>query len=213
MTAMPGNLHQPVPPRRGRVRAAFAALLLAFVIAPAGCQRAPATGAPPRTDLALASPLEATQTVLAALQAQLHAAWRGDHRAADAEREWLIDYVVAQEQVLTRGRARTTAEQRELLRNLVDSWASIIAYYADGMALEHPTLIPAAADKFTILIPARGPQDRATILVTALQGADRQWRIGAIDLGPAQTAPASQIAIPASQSQPAVPPSATAPAP
>jgi hypothetical protein len=194
----------PVP-----ARACLAVLVIALGVG--GCRR-PATSTPaeqagvPALDIVAKTPEDATRNLLDALRAQLQATARGDRATARRCRDQVAQNIVARDPILARYRAlpgHVPQADADVLCALVENWASILAYYADGLALTEMRRSATGADGggAGVDVPAQGRNDRAIVSVACVRGPDDEWRILAIGLEPpslptpaAQTAPASQPA-------------------
>jgi hypothetical protein len=160
----------------------------------------------PAFEIALKSPEDATRSLLGGLREQLQATARGDRAAARRCRDAIVDRIAAQEQIVARFRAQpghVPQKEGEVLEALVENWASILSYYANGLALGEMRLSTAGGDGggAVVDVPAQGADDRAILHVACVRGADDEWRILALGLEPA-AAPVS-ASRPAAASQPA----------
>ena len=180
------------------------------MLATGGCRRAATSsaagqGAAPATPIVSKTPQDATRSLLVALRAQLQATGSGDRAAARRYRDEVVKYIVARDQLTARYRALPTHApqgETEMLGALVENWASILSYYADGLALDEMKLGVTGSEGSgaVVDVPARGPEDRAIVRVACVRQADDEWRVLAIGLEPA-TAPALSTQ-PAAASQP-----------
>ncbi len=187
-----------------------------------GCARQTPTTNPTPTEVVLNSPKEAARSLMLAFQAQLHAAWNNDHRAADFYRDEIANRIAAREYLQARQGGRDEQERETLLKTLVDNWASIVAYYIDGVDLDHMLVGPGGTpNSVVVTMPASGPQDQTTIQILTMAGPDQQWRVAAVQFVPrfvaaipasAPTARVAPATLPAN-SDSAAPASAAAPAP
>ena len=77
--------------------------------------------------------------------------------------------------------------EAEVLDTLVENWASILSYYANGLALSEMKRSAAGGEGggAVVDVPAHGPDDRAILRVACVRGLDDEWRILAIGLEPA----------------------------
>jgi hypothetical protein len=153
--------------------------------------------------VALGTPQEATRSVLERLRAQLHAMAQHDRDAAARYRDEVVQEVAARDDILARYNAlgvRAVRDDAEVLRRLVESWAAMLAYYADGLALEQMRLGAAGGEgsKAVVDVPAHGRDSETILQVYCVRGPDGQWRVGTLELAPprpalpAQSAPVSQ---------------------
>jgi hypothetical protein len=184
--------------------AALLAILAASGVA--ACRPAqaptPASSAPSATagEVVLATPQDATRSLLTCLRAQRAARARHDGEAvkvAHAQLRALAaqDAILRQYETALRGAPRNP--EREL-DTFVDGWGPIIGYYADGLQLAQmsapqPTGDP---DQVHVLVPATSPAGGATIRIECRRGADRQWRVARVDFaaGAPSTRPATTSA-------------------
>jgi hypothetical protein len=201
-------------------------LLLACGLVLTGCRRQPL--ATPATQAgttgvtaSLRSPEDAARSLMELLRAQLAAVAGRDRAAAARYRDQVAQEIVARDDVMARYNTltgRTARTEDEVLHRLVESWAAAIAYYADGLDLQHMRLSAVAGQsgKAVVEIPAHGPNDEALLNVACLRGADERWRVVGVEFAlpeaphattlPAQAAPASrEVTQPASASAPTVP--------
>lgn len=196
----------------------FAVVVCSLAIG--GCRRAAnstTAGQPsaPAFEIALKTPEDATRSLLAGLREQLQATARGDRAAARRCRDAVVDLVAAKDQIMARLRAQpghVPQKEAEVLAALVENWASIVSYYADGLALKEMRLIAAGNDGggAAVEVPAQGADDCAILRVACVRGANDEWRILAIGLEPAAIpTPATQAT---AASQPASEPAPRGPA-
>ncbi len=191
----------------------------------AGCRPpAPSTAStqagPSDIEVSARSPQDVARSLVALIRAHLAALARHDHVAADRYRDQVAREVVARDEIMRRFNgltARTAHGETEVLRRLVESWASALAYYASGLDLEHMRLSAVAGDsgKGVVEIPAHGLNDEARLDVACMRGPDEQWRILGIEFAlpeasrattqPLHTAPAAQPSAPATTSAPNAP--------
>lgn len=190
------------------------------VIVALGCRReTPATqGATTDSDwtppITVDAPLsqrtaaETTQHLLRFLQAHLQAIAHGRDDLAARFRDRAARELVARNDLLPRYRAaagRFAAPDEEALRRIVEGWAAVIAYYADGLDLDDLRPGPVSGDllRTVIDVPAHGARGSTLIRVACLQGEDDRWRVLGIEFVPPALPPATAPA--------AFPGSATAP--
>lgn len=106
--------------------------------------------------------------------------------------------MTAREEISQRHAARVKKTRSydldEVLGRLVDSWAALVAYYAEGLDFDGLTQTPvgSGADSAFVLVPASGKERDAVIRVECQRGADSVWRIVRVDFAP--PAPVSQPA-------------------
>ncbi|MEW6251271.1 MAG: hypothetical protein AB1716_11535 [Planctomycetota bacterium] len=152
----------------------------------------PATA--PALQVALETPQAAARSLLLGLQAQLHAAWSGDRPTARAYRDQIVARIAAREQLLARRPNLTADEQEKFLRTLVDNWASVVSYYADGLKLDEIRLVPAsAAEAAVVAVPAGRGEEKATIHV-GLVSVSGGWRVAAVQFAAGAKQPATATA-------------------
>ena len=186
-------------------RSCLAILLCGVTVA--GCRRvatAPTTSAP-AAEIVLKTPPDATRSLLDALRGQLQATAHGDRAAARRSRDEVVEHIAAREPILARYRAlpaRVPQSDTEVLDALVENWASIVSYYADGLALNEMKLgaAGAAGSSAVVDVPARGPQDRALLRVACVRSPDDEWHVLGIGLEP--LVPATPATQPGPASQP-----------
>ncbi len=188
-------------------------VLVACILVVGGCQPkvsapTPATKAPPIDSVINRdSPQQAVSSLMTLLCAQLEAAGRGDAATAGGYRDQVAWHIVARPSVVARYRA--LAVQRplgevEMIARLADNWASIIAYYADGLELNRmETTLAADGASAIVRLPAAGPDDRATLMIACSLDKQEEWRVLLIEFAP------SAAASPQADSRPAATTSAS----
>ena len=143
---------------------------------------------------------EAARHLLQFLQAHLQAVAHGREDLAASFRDRVVRDLAARADLLARYRSvagRFAAPDEEGLRRIVESWAAVIAYYADGLVLDDLRPGPISGDlaRTVVDVPAHGPRGDALIRVACLRGEDDRWRIAGIEFvppaSPSTTAPAA----------------------
>ncbi len=186
-----------------------------------GCRPASSASSatqPAAVAIALRSPQEATRSLLELLRAHLQAIARHDRKAAEYYRDQVAAELVARADVLARFDTlpgRVTHDANEMLKRLVESWAAVVSFYADGLEPERMRLgaVDGEGSKVVVDVPARGPAGEAILRVLCQRGPDEQWRVTSIEFAPpaphgpttapTHTAPATgPSAPPATQSAP-----------
>lgn len=185
---------------RPRRRPVSVILLLTVVIATAlpGCGRteAPAAASPPemRADIDRSTPIAATQSLLTLLRENIHAVAAQDREAAAKVRDQVIWHVAARDVILKRYSRAAGAlhSPTEIMVNCVESWASLLAYYVDGVDRDAARLEPGyAKGRATVRVPAQGADDTATIRVSCTRNDDGQWRVREVEFAGNDTTAAS----------------------
>lgn len=173
------------------VRMTIASVAVAVGIVATGCR--PPTASSPASQpsdsavqVALHSPEEATRSLFQLLQAQLAATARHDWPAAQRVRDQAVREIVAREDVMTRYRAvagRTPREEPEALSRLVESWAAMISYYADSLALDRVRIAASSAEQDRVIteVPADGRAGGTVLQVGCVRDEHGQWRISGLD--------------------------------
>jgi hypothetical protein len=160
----------------------------------------------------LDTPEDAARALLQLLHGHLQAIAHGDRKLADRYRDRVARDVAARDDILARYRSvagRFAQEESRALAGLIENWAAIIAYYADGLELDRMKRGAASleAGRAVVDVPARGPEDRAVIRVACLRDKQAQWRATGIELVPpeiqAHRAPTTR---PAADTQPGTAP-------
>ena len=136
------------------------------------------------------TPEDATRSLLDALREQLQATARGDRATARRCRDRVAEHIAARDQIMARYRAlpgHAPQEEVEVLDTLVENWASILSYYANGLALSEMkrSAVGGEGGGAVVDVPAHGPDDRAILRVACVRGSDDEWRILAVGLEPA----------------------------
>lgn len=187
---------------------------VAFGLFAAGCQRNDSSSASPAeapsadSAVVLGTPEHATGSLLHFLGAHLRAIADGDKAAAARYRDQVVWHIAARDEIVARHRKVRGGRAKDeigVLRRCVENWAAILAYYADGLALDQMRLEEGArrALQVVVLVPARGGDDQAVIRVTCLLGGDGKWRVRAIDFADAASAaPRPEAAQPSPASGP-----------
>ncbi len=170
----------------------------------AGCQPIETRSAPPVDPaVVLNTPADAARSLMHFLVADLRAAARHESTAMAAARDQVVWHIAAREDILQRYQRALGARAKDeiqVLNDCVESWASIIAYYVDGLGLDRLQEEPAVEDahRAVVRIPARGRGDQAVIRISCLQGSDGKWHVRTLDLAeptaasmPASTKPAA----------------------
>lgn len=182
---------------------------LGCMVAIGGCRRAPTPSAAeqaavPALGTVAKTPEDAARNLLEGLRAHLQATARGDRAAARRYRDTVAEHIVARDQIMARYRAlpgHVPQADVDVLSTLVENWASILSYYAEGLALSEMKRSATGADGSGagVDVPVHGPDDHAILRLTCVRGPDDEWRILAIGLEPAslpalptQPEPASQ---------------------
>jgi hypothetical protein len=178
----------------GPVHARACLAILVGAVAVGGCRRAVTStsaeqAAVPALDIVLKTPEDATRGLLDTLRAQLQATARGDRAAARRYRDQVVERVAARDQIMARYRAlpgHVPQAEAEVLNTLMENWASILSYYANGLALSEMkrSVVGSEGGGAVVDVPAHGPDDRAILRVACVRGPDDEWRILAIGLEP-----------------------------
>jgi hypothetical protein len=174
----------------------FLLALLGGVLA--GCRPPPPSpSASTDIEVNLQTPQAAARSLMELLQAHLAAVARRDRAAAEAYRDQIAREVVARDDVMARFDqlpGRSVHGAAEVLPRLVESWASAVAYYADGLDLEHMRIAASAeSGRGVVDIPARGPADQATLVVACVRGPDEKWRVIGLEFAvPTTSRPATR---------------------
>ncbi|MEW6197580.1 MAG: hypothetical protein AB1601_02780 [Planctomycetota bacterium] len=139
---------------------------------------------------------EAARHLLQFLQAHLQAVAHGRNDLAARFRDRAARELVARDDLLSRYRAvagRFAVPDEEALRRIVESWAAVIAYYADGLALDDLRPGPISGDlaRTVVDVPAGGPGDDVLIRLACLRGEDDRWRVAGIEFVPPASPPAT----------------------
>jgi len=160
-------------------------------LAGAGCNRA-SPPAPPARDpaIVLDTPENAVGSLLPLLRAQLTAVAAHDREATRRARDQVVWHIVPQAEMLRR-HARlaeaSEAERMRMLDTLVESWAAIMAYYADGLELSALQVEPAGGSATTTVVrlPVHAADRRAVLRVTCVFGPQtKEWRVVGLELAP-----------------------------
>jgi len=181
----------------------LAACLTAWCGLASGCRREspPPATLPAGVQVAIKvdTPTDAVRSLLELLTEHLHAIARHDRLAAAAYRNLVAEKLTARQHIMTRYReiARPfDKDEATVLRTISESWATIIAYYADGIEWERISLTGLAhdADEAVVDVPAHGPDDDALIRVACERDDKGKWSVSALELAPpseATTQPAA----------------------
>ena len=151
-----------------------------------GCERPPDMPAgyvlpPPRTaDVVTDTPEHTTQSLFEFLRRYLDAVAAHDSVQARLARDQVAWHLVAQREIMARmgDRGVQDAKKAQILNTLVENWAAMINYYADGLALDRMQPIRHGTERNVVLrVPAHGPHDDAVLDVLCTLGDDEQWRV------------------------------------
>jgi hypothetical protein len=192
---MRASLHRLASGHRPRLGTAVPRVLClaAWCGLASGCRREPPPPAtlPAGVQVAITvdTPASAVRSLLELLSAHLDALARGDRRAADAYRNLVAEKLTARRHIMTRYReiARPfDKDEATVLRSISESWAAIIAYYADGIERDRISLTGLAgdADQAVVDVPARGSVGDALIRVACERDDAGNWSIVALELAP-----------------------------
>ncbi len=169
--------------RTALARAVSAVLATGAVLA--GCNRSTTPTATPETAPAIdpavvqTTPPETARTLCHFLRAHLQAVAARDTTAADAARDQIAWHLAARENIVRQyevrwGRPREG--QAWVVRQCVESWAGLVAYYVNGLDFDQAES-RGDAQRQIVRVPAVGPKDRATLEVACLADADGRWRV------------------------------------
>lgn len=190
-----------------------------LILAGTGCYHAPEklpANEIPVVDLA--TPQDASRTILMLIQAELKAIALGDRASLVAIRErelQAVDLAGIRSNLNQNARLQNALGENPAL-GLVNIWGAMIAYYTDIIEYDGATKIPGTSpDSMTLRVPARSKTSETQIDVVTLRGADGLWRVTRIGFAPKAaeklTIPLNQP--PAAESQPATKPAASTSAP
>lgn len=176
-------------PRRAPWRRVAGVGLLFLGLLPIGCDREtaperPAAGGAVQLD----APLSATRNLLELLRTHLRALAEGDRVAAAAARDRVVWHVAARDDIRARYerisglRADDEAKRLRLWRSHVESWAAIIAAYADGLEWDGAVVSTDPGGRSAVVrVPAHGTDDEATLRVHCLRDTAGRWHVQRID--------------------------------
>ena len=144
-------------------------------------------------DIVLKTPPDTARTLLLLLRAQLHASAGRDRAALHRAQEQTADQVLARDEILARYHTlagRAALEDSRALDNLVENWAAIVAFYADGFEFERMRQVSPPNEGLTAVVdvPARGPHDQTILRIGCLRGKDEQWRVTSLAFATAEPA-------------------------
>ncbi len=160
------------------------------------------------------SPLAAARSLLELLRIHLAAVARHDRQTADDARNRVVVELVARAQVLERAQLipRGAIKDDQLLARLVENWAAVIQYYADGLDFESARVrFDREGERGGVEIPAAVGADKTLIRVGCVRTAQGKWEVLGLSLDPAPRMTPS-AAFPATTPANATAPAATAPA-
>jgi hypothetical protein len=177
---------------------------LAAIAAIGGCQQqAPekpiASPPAPAAEVKLDTPTETARTLVHFLRGQLAAAAAHDKAAGQAQRAQVVWHVIDRDALLAQFAevpGRSTTDPAVVLDRLVQSWASALLYYADGLELDAARVVQRpGGSKAIVRVAAHGPNDDALLAVACQRGPDDAWRvIGMEFVNPASLEPTTQAA-------------------
>ncbi len=178
----------------------LAALLLLLTGSVAGCERPkPASAAasqPALTPVVLSTPQDAARSALVGVLARRAALAKHDPAAADRALEHLRS-VAARSTILKRyeEQTRRPAEKPDqVVDRYVESWGSIIGFYADHLRLDElrSTDQAANADTAHAYLPIGSGSDRSAIRIACNRETDGSWRVASIDFAVLPVSPEPQ---------------------
>ncbi|MGE0480872.1 MAG: hypothetical protein AB7Q17_10425 [Phycisphaerae bacterium] len=190
----------------GRRPGVWIILLLSGV---AGCERAappPATQPAEPIVVQLDSPQNAAKALLIALRDTVRAAARGDAAAVAALKRRTLEIVdpvsIGTNYVrVLGGRAAnlTDAQLRAAAEGVIAHWPSMIAFYIEGLDLEHIEPLPATVGNaaMNVALHATGEGRSAVLRVATLRDEQGQWRPIGLDFVAQHTATRPSAATPA----------------
>ncbi len=194
--------------------ATLGSLTLLLVLGLVGCAE-PAPAPPPASaEIELTSPAAAVRSFFGLAQASLAATAARDTAAANAAVDQIQWHIAAHDAIAQYHRSlfgEGGKDATEAVRNQVESWLAMINYYADGIALADMHVLPSDdAARRMVVVPARGPDDEASIRIRCIRDKADHWRVRSLELAApivtrnvaAMTQPATQ---PATQPTPAAP--------
>lgn len=199
-----------VPLHIGHARelARAAAIASCLVLLAGGCTKPQPPNIPvtPPSDEVFSSPLGVTRAVLECIRDKKDAVAAGDKTEARRCDERLL-MLAAVDDIARRMAANPIFKiivGDHPVEGYVALWGPTIAFYADGIDLEHLTAASSSTDtnKVVVYVPATGLDGQTvTLLVTCVRGPAGKWGVSRIDFAPAgqkpTTRPASQPAPPA----------------
>lgn len=131
-------------------------------------------------DVVRDTPAAAARSVVVLLRAQLAAVAQHDTAAAEAARDQIVWHLVDRGLVRPGSDAtpNMSTSTAKILVNLVDSWAAILNYYADGLLLDELTVQASrTADRALVTIPARTADNEGLLRIACAADANGQWRV------------------------------------
>lgn len=198
---------------QGHAYLCVGAIVLVGVLA-CGCRRGPAATssqpAAPDSEIVRTTPQDTVRSLLQILRAELQAIARKEKGEADRQRDRIVAQVLATDDIMGRHKkaaGRFAKDAHVVLPVLVENWAAVLSYYADGLAMEEIRLAATGRDgtSAVVEIPARGLSDEAVLRVVCVRDKDDQWHVAALDFAPRprpMPASASADTQPASAPQP-----------
>ena len=140
------------------------------------------------------TPIDAARATLTLLQQHLAAVSAGDEARANERLEQVVWHLVAHEQIIRRFRGNRMADRKksdvDVLSTLVESWAALLANYADELQLDAMTVVQEGVNGAAVRCPIADANDDTAIML-ALVPTDNEWYVLAIDFGTA-AAPTTQ---------------------
>ncbi len=161
----------------------------------AGCDRgaaeAPIQAPPVDSAVVLDTPQDTARSLVHFLQAHLKAIAEGNQAAAAGAREQVAWHIAARDRIIAPHR-KTIGERplaaAELLDRRAESWAAMISYYADGLAVDQTRVLEGGTKAREIVcVPVSGRDDREVLRITCVSGEDGKWHVRALDFAARET--------------------------
>ncbi len=143
------------------------------------------------------TPIGAARATLSLLRQHLAALIAGEEERAQERLDQVVWHLAAREKIVNRFRANPMANLQksdlDVLTMLVESWAALLAHYANDLQLDQLAVETEGINGAAVRAPASHADDNTSVML-ALVPSDDEWYVLAIDFAAPMKSPTQPAA-------------------